>query len=335
MLDDTARESGGLALLAYALAELYRRGAGRGKLSLADYQAVGGVEGAIREQAAASLRPYEKSLDCLLPMLFRDLVAVDEHGIATRRRADLRGLQKAPDSEAAKVLRALIDARLLVTSRDEQPETVEVAHEKVFSAWPPLQRWIKDYTDYLPLVRRLEQAANDWDGACRPLLTRLPNRAVLKGYREVATRLPLDTCGRAFVAAALRRLLVLRCLGSAAIGVIVVLGTASWLHTQQLTWKAFGIWSLSALRLYPGPEMIALKPREAIPGAGGKHFSASFMMGSENGRAEERLTPMRSRRCPSPSAATRSPSTSTRPSPLPKPSARCQSTRIWVAATTL
>jgi formylglycine-generating enzyme required for sulfatase activity len=288
LLDDTARESGGLALLAYSLAELFRRSANRRELSLVDYQAIGGVEGAIREQATASLRPYQTSLDRLLPRLFRDLVVVDERDVAFRRRADLKALQGDPESETAMVVRALIDARLLVTGGEEQAETVEVAHEKVFSAWPPLQRWIKDNADDLRLVRRLEQAASDWGEAGRPRFTHLPDRAVLKGYREVAARMTVDARGRAFVTAASRRLLLLRGVVAMAVGAILVLGTGNLLQSQRLSWKALGTWTLATLRLYPGPEMVAIRPGEPIPGRGGEIFPASFKMGSDDGREDER-----------------------------------------------
>ncbi len=60
---------------------------------------------------------------------------VDEHDVATRRRALLS--QITASSEANELVSALTDARLLVTSRGEGDESVvEVAHEALFRSWP-------------------------------------------------------------------------------------------------------------------------------------------------------------------------------------------------------
>ena len=94
--------------------------------------------------------------------VFRDLVEVDERGVATRRRADLN--QMTEEAATKTLVDALIEARLLVTSRGgDNAAQVEVAHEAIFTHWPRLKEWIEVRRDDLRLLRQVRLAAAEWD----------------------------------------------------------------------------------------------------------------------------------------------------------------------------
>ena len=69
------------------------------------------------------------------------------------------------------VLDRLVDARLLVRGTADNPDGtkgeayVEPAHDALVLAWDKLLRWKKEAEEYLPLQRRLAQAATEWSKA--------------------------------------------------------------------------------------------------------------------------------------------------------------------------
>ena len=166
ILDDTGTESGALALMAFALFELWQKSAeAGGKLTHAAYESFKGVHGAIGKRAEDTFRGLEgdqKTLEMSLGSIFRDLVEVDERGVATRQRANLN--QITEETATKTLVDALIDARLLVTSRgQDNAAQVEVAHEAIFTHWPRLKEWIEVRRDDLRLLRQVRLAAAEWD----------------------------------------------------------------------------------------------------------------------------------------------------------------------------
>lgn len=163
ILDDTGDEPGSLALMAYTLDELYRLSIKNEKLlTHGAYEELGGVQGAIGKRSETVFLRLNEKTRSALPQVFRELVQVDERGTATRERAAFSRAAKTP--EAAALITALTDARLLVQSRGENNEAfVEVAHEALLRSWERLAEWIKDTQDDLRLLRQVRIAAREWD----------------------------------------------------------------------------------------------------------------------------------------------------------------------------
>ena len=143
ILDDTGAEPGALALMAYALSELWQASKGSDRvLTHAAYDSFNGVPGAIGKraedtfrQASAALKVKDAELQAALGRVFQELIEVDERGVATRRRAALSRVNDGATAEA--LVNALTEARLLVKSRGESNQpAVEVAHEAIFTNWP-------------------------------------------------------------------------------------------------------------------------------------------------------------------------------------------------------
>ena len=78
----------------------------------------------------------------------------------TRRRAAFSELILNPveEEETLTVLKALADARLIITSSD----AAEVAHEALIREWPTLRGWLEDNREGLRLHRHLTEAAQEW-----------------------------------------------------------------------------------------------------------------------------------------------------------------------------
>jgi formylglycine-generating enzyme required for sulfatase activity/energy-coupling factor transporter ATP-binding protein EcfA2 len=172
ILRDTGESAGALALLAYALDELYKISEARGdrRLTFADYEALQGVHGAIGQRAEAvfaQLTGDETDKQATLKTLFRALVSVNEDGTPTRQRITYEVAQADPLTRG--MVTALIQARLLM--QDATPThtpTLEVAHEALFRHWARLKSWIDEAQEDLILLRQVRNAATEWDKRGRP-----------------------------------------------------------------------------------------------------------------------------------------------------------------------
>jgi len=161
LLEDTGREPGVLALLAFALAELYQARQPDGTLTQAAYEDFGRVQGAISKRADAIFTALDADAQAAFEDVFWKLVKVDEQGVATRKRAHWEPMS---GSAAARLIQAYSspDARLLVCDQVGQRPTVEVAHEALLSHWPRLKNWIEVRLDDFRLRQRIALAAEDW-----------------------------------------------------------------------------------------------------------------------------------------------------------------------------
>jgi len=166
ILDDTGNQSGNLALMAYALDELYKL-SGDGSITHTDYESLGGVQGAIgtrAEQTYADLSGTEEEKAAWIQRVFHELVAVDERGTATRRRVPV-GRIAEDDYEH---IGAFVDARLLTSDATDDTAVLEVAHEALFRSWERLKDWIAEAQEDLILLRQVRTAADDWHKRERP-----------------------------------------------------------------------------------------------------------------------------------------------------------------------
>jgi WD40 repeat protein/basic membrane lipoprotein Med (substrate-binding protein (PBP1-ABC) superfamily) len=162
LLHDVGQEPGALPLLSHALMETWQRRRGRA-MTLSGYTSSGGVRGAIAETAEAvftdQLTPQQR---IVARRIFLRLTELGEETATgdTRRRASFEELIVNPAEKAATeaVIKALADARLIITSQD----SAEVAHEALIREWPTLRGWLEENRDSLRLHRRLTEAAQDW-----------------------------------------------------------------------------------------------------------------------------------------------------------------------------
>jgi energy-coupling factor transporter ATP-binding protein EcfA2 len=160
---ETGNEPGALALMAYALDELYRVGKSKQLLTFEDYKDLGGVKKAIGKRAQLTFDNLSPSAKEAVPTVFRELLDVDERGTATRQRAPMSKFRQ--NQPALELINAFIDARLLVTSQiadTHQEALVEVAHEALLREWELLAQWIENTQEDLRLEKRVRNAAREW-----------------------------------------------------------------------------------------------------------------------------------------------------------------------------
>ncbi|WP_405778434.1 hypothetical protein [Streptomyces sp. NBC_00859] len=153
---DVADEPGGLPLMAHALREVWRRRRGR-TLTVAAYEAVGGVRGAIAHTAEEVYSGFTADRARTARALLLRLISPGDGTQDTRRPVTRTELGTSP--ETAAVLEQLVGARLLTAGTT----TVELAHEALISSWPRLRGWIEEDRERLRLHRQLTDAARAWE----------------------------------------------------------------------------------------------------------------------------------------------------------------------------
>ncbi|MET9761988.1 hypothetical protein ABZ016_23525 [Streptomyces sp. NPDC006372] len=150
-------QPGGLPMLSHALLETWRRRRGR-LLTVAAYEAAGGVRGAI---AASAEEVYGQmsaaQADAARQLLLR-LVEPGRGTADTRRPLTRAELDEWANPSVSSVLELLARARLLTLDDDG----VQLAHEALISCWPRLHGWIEQERERLLHHRRLTEAAHVW-----------------------------------------------------------------------------------------------------------------------------------------------------------------------------
>ena len=175
---DASGQPGALPMLSHALFETWRQRRGD-VLTLAGYEATGGVAGAVAQTAEEMFRRLEPRRRQVAREVLLRLVTVGADGPDTRRRvaraeldpAGQADVDPAGQDDVEHVLRALAAQRLVVIDHDPQDGrvTVELAHEALIGAWPRLHDWLHTDRQSLRRHQHLTDAARLWraDG-CDP-----------------------------------------------------------------------------------------------------------------------------------------------------------------------
>ncbi|WP_052866874.1 nSTAND1 domain-containing NTPase [Streptomyces niger] len=164
MLDDAGGEPGALPLLGFVLDRLWREQE-RGQLRFDAYRALGGVQGALGQQAEGIWRECVPAADEDAALrLLTGLVRVRPGGEGGPLRNVLTRAEAG--EERWRIARALAARRLLVLGTDsERRETVELAHEALIGAWPRLAERVRADREFLLWRTGLRRDLERWQAA--------------------------------------------------------------------------------------------------------------------------------------------------------------------------
>jgi WD40 repeat protein len=174
LINEVVQTPGALALLSFTLREMYvkyveRHGDDRA-LTTEDYEALGGVVGALRHRATEEYVKLDAAEQLTMRRLMLRMVSV-EAGDVARRRVQLSELQypDAAETDRVKSVIGRLDTTRLVTQglEDAKPY-VEPAHDELIRGWDKLWEWIRaerKRPDSLRFQRRVTRAAEEWNAA--------------------------------------------------------------------------------------------------------------------------------------------------------------------------
>ncbi|WP_280411501.1 helix-turn-helix domain-containing protein, partial [Nocardia asiatica] len=153
-----AHDTGALPLLSHALLETWQRSTRR-RMTVADYNAVGGIAGAVEQTAETVFRGLTEPQRQIARRTFLRLLNVDEEAV-TRRRVQRPELFFDDDSvsDVNVVIERFATHRLLTV----EEETVEITHEALVGAWSRMTRWVNQDRETLTVHRRLTEATHVW-----------------------------------------------------------------------------------------------------------------------------------------------------------------------------
>ncbi|MGH3771961.1 MAG: caspase, EACC1-associated type [Pseudonocardiaceae bacterium] len=158
-------DPGALPLLSHALQATWEHRANR-TLTVDDYQATGGIYGAVATTAEALFQGFDPAGWHAARRLLLRMVQIGDGVPDTRLRAERTTLiTRSPDPAAASaVFDAFARARLITAAED----SAEITHEALLGAWPRLRGWIDADRAGLYIHQQLTEAAQRWDHDGQP-----------------------------------------------------------------------------------------------------------------------------------------------------------------------
>ncbi len=156
-------EQGALPLLQFAARTLWEKRDTKSKrLCRVDYEAMGGVAGALAQQGDAVLKGMSAEEHAVARELLLRLVTAE----GTKRVMSETKLLDGLGSQAEAVLRRLVESRLVAVQAAKAAQgegtQLELAHEALIGSWTTLARWIDESRHELAFVAEVSQAAELW-----------------------------------------------------------------------------------------------------------------------------------------------------------------------------
>jgi conflict system STAND superfamily ATPase len=178
IIKDVQGQAGSLPLLQYTLDLLWQEearedGLADRHLNTRAYRELGGVRGALQKRANEIYASFGDGSDAkaatpkqeIVRQIFLRLVDLAGEGSdaaawrPVRRRASIAMFATTREQE---ILEALINQKLLVSNREGDDATVEVAHEALFTSWGRLRNWIEAGKQVIFAKNRLDDDALRW-----------------------------------------------------------------------------------------------------------------------------------------------------------------------------
>lgn len=167
VLEEVMSMPGALPMLSFALSEMYRQAQQRRRdtgdtdraLTRADYDATGGVVGALHRRASELYDQSDETRQSSIRRIFLRMLAQDGARISRRRvtREELAFADAGEQARVDEVIEQYVAARLLVVDEDK----IEPAHDTLIVAWEKLQDWLSEAGPQT-LTRSLWLAARGW-----------------------------------------------------------------------------------------------------------------------------------------------------------------------------
>ena len=166
-----------LPLLQYTLQELYLQRAPGDELTWAAYDEMGGLEGSIGRRAEATLAALPTAQqDALSRVLPRLVILPVEDAAPTGRWVATTELG---DEHERALVRALVQARLLVADHLAGKPGCRVAHEALLRSWPRVITWVAQHRAALAARDQLQPWVQRWADGARPGALLLPRGSML------------------------------------------------------------------------------------------------------------------------------------------------------------
>ena len=219
---------------------------GETRLTLKAYDALGGLAGAIDREGERAVCDLSKEEQERLPRLLRQLAAPAQvaEGDAPGGGTTLAILavplaEAAYDPPAERLVRALVDARILLSSGSEQNATVRLAHQRVLDNWKRAKAIVATNAEFYRIRDDVEALKRRWEKSSKKRDLLIPKGVALAEAESIAKRYPgeLSPPTLGFIAASGKRARLRQRLVAASSIVFAVLAVGATLAGIR-AWKA-------------------------------------------------------------------------------------------------
>jgi hypothetical protein len=235
-----------LPLLEFTLNQLFeaaRQSEHPKLLSFAAYRALGGLQGAVDKEAESALQTLHEPERARLPRLLRELAAPARAGEVAVARAvfDIRSVPLAVaayDDMSATLVRALVDARVLLSAGEGKAATVRLAHARVLDSWQRAKTIVEENADFYRIRADVEEQRRKWQAAGRSRDLLIGRGRPLAEAESIVRRFPeeIPAPTRDFIRRSGRRARLAQTLtAAAAVLFAVVAGAAIYAERQAVS----------------------------------------------------------------------------------------------------
>lgn len=156
LCNDTANNPDALPMLQYTLQQLYLQRSEDDELLVSEYQALGGIEGAIGQKAEQVFTQLPKQQQTQLSLVLSKLITLHADGeTLTSRAARWDELTTPAQTQLAQ---AMVDSRLFVSHLKNEQACFSLAHEALLRQWQRAIDWINQHQQSLAIKSRLQIA---------------------------------------------------------------------------------------------------------------------------------------------------------------------------------
>lgn len=166
LLTDMRGNIDALPLLEFVLQGLFQQKSVAGIMSYASYDQLGGLLGAIGQQAEQVFAELSTEEQDSLTRLLWKLAAPTKDGSQKYITAQTLYLRDFADNDPIhRLIAAFVKTRLLIQENEQDNCKVKVAHEALLSHWPKAKENIDNFIVDRQLEDQLQTQATDWQGA--------------------------------------------------------------------------------------------------------------------------------------------------------------------------
>jgi len=237
-----------LPLLQFTLNRLYDNrvsAGGETRLTHSAYDAIGGLDGAIDNEAERALASLSEAEIARLPRLLRELATTARAVEGEARSAASLTIRSVPlaraahDGPAARLVKALVDARILLSSGEGGAATIRIAHQRVLESWNRAREILAEDADFLRIREEVEDERRRWESGGKkrdrliaPGLRLAEAESIQKRFKD-----EIPAASHAFISASGRRARLKYRLTAASafvfLGVAIAAGYLGWLSQQH------------------------------------------------------------------------------------------------------
>ena len=164
------------------------------KLTLKAYDALGGLAGAIDKEAERAIAPLGKDEQERLPRLLRQLAAPAQGGEpGAAAGLSIRAVplaEAAYDAPSERLIKALVDARILLSSGSEQNATIRLAHQRVLENWRRAKDIVAANAEFFRIRDDVEALRRRWEKSDKKRDLLIPKGVPLAEAESIAKRYP-------------------------------------------------------------------------------------------------------------------------------------------------